>query len=120
MDAEQFIERALLQGEQTGLASLEPVSAVVFAISEAEVYCDMQGVSALIERYGLQQLPAFAASFTAIGATRIAEEIQRVVQSKAINEQSLSVANELICDRAGYDYDTIKAYVMAAMLQDKK
>ena len=40
-NADEVIEQAIRRGEREGLDALGPVEKVIFAISEAEVYCDM-------------------------------------------------------------------------------
>ena len=72
MNAESIINQAIARGEEEGLMALAPVEQVVFAVAEAEVYCDMEGVDALLEKYGGDSVTMFAHAFVAIGANEIA------------------------------------------------
>ena len=72
MNAESIINQAIARGEEEGMMALAPVEQVVFAVAEAEVYCDMEGVDALLEKYGGDSVMMFAHAFAAIGANEIA------------------------------------------------
>jgi hypothetical protein len=85
----------------------------IFAIAEAEVYCDKDGIDALILRYGFDELPIFACAFAEIGATEVASSLSALGEMRVAPEQLLSAANELITGRVGYSYERIVAYVEA-------
>lgn len=109
----EFINRAIAAGEERGLRALAPLERTVFAIAEAEVYCDKDGIDALILRYGVDQLPVFAGAFAEIGAAKVAASLSALGEKSGAPEQLLSVANELITGRVGYSYRRIVAYVEA-------
>jgi len=50
MSQDDFIEKAIDRGVREGLYSLDPVEQAIFAVSEAEVYCDMEGIDSLLDR----------------------------------------------------------------------
>jgi hypothetical protein len=112
VEPEAFITQAVQLGERDGLLELEPVSKVVFAIAEAEAYCDKDGIDALLYRYGLSALPVFAASFSQVGAVAIAAALSELA-SAGPSDEVLSRANALITSREGYSYESIRAYVAA-------
>jgi hypothetical protein len=112
VDAESFITQAIALGERRGLLDLEPISKVVFAIAEAESYCDKDGVEALLHRYGFSALPVFAASFSQVGAVAIAAALSELAGAGP-SEAVLSQVNTLITSRQGYSYESIRAYVAA-------
>ncbi len=114
MTADEFIERALKRGTSMGLSALGPVDQVVFAISEAEITCMIDGIDNLIERYGLGEMPLFADAFAAVGAVDIAMALRAIAQSpQPVADRLLALANDLINGRVGYDYESVAAYVTA-------
>ena len=108
MNADEVIEQAIRRGEREGLDALGPLEQVIFAISEAEVYCDMDGIDSLLERYGTGKLTLFARAFSAVGAIEIANVLQAAVSAP---EALLSLANRLITERQQYSYESIRAFV---------
>lgn len=116
MEPSAFIDLAIERGEANGLRSLDPVEAVVFAISEAEVYCDMDGIDALLRRYGAENFGLFASSFLAVGAGVIAEALHAIAASNSpAPEQLLAAASDLITSRCGYSYESIELFVARAI-----
>ncbi|MDQ0014215.1 CBS domain-containing protein [Variovorax boronicumulans] len=111
MDSDTAIRDALELGERHGLASLTGVQKLVFAISEAEVYCDKDGIDGLIDRYGVPAMCTFAEAFEAVGATEIATALLALTKDGPIPEALLARANTLITDRRGYAYDNLEALV---------
>ena len=113
MNTTQFIEQAISRGETEGIEALGPREQVVFAVSEAEVLCDMEGIDSLLHKYGAGSMESlFAQAFAAIGAREIASALGRVATSEEpIAEHILSHANRLITERHGYTYESIQAYV---------
>jgi hypothetical protein len=110
--ADEFINAAIDKGQSGGLASLGPDERVVYLVSEAEVYCDMEGIDSLLDRYSSADLEACVSAFAEIGATEIAEVLGAVVSVLPEREESaLSRADRLIKDRVGYDYEAIRAAV---------
>ncbi|MCL2310715.1 MAG: hypothetical protein FWC42_10725 [Proteobacteria bacterium] len=112
MDADTFINEALVIGQKRGLHALQPVQQVIFAVSEAEVTCDMDGIDSLIEHYGAESLPLFERAYAAIGALEIADALKRLIMFPA-SEEFLERVNSLITERRGYGYESIRAYVAA-------
>lgn len=112
MNADAVIEQAIRRGEREGLDALGPAELVIFAISEAEVYCDMDGIDSLLERYGTGTIALFARAFSAVGAIEIANALQAVASSAdSVPEELLSHANRLITERHQYGYESIRAFV---------
>ncbi len=112
MDANTFITAAIAAGETSGLDALESLQQIVFAVSEAEVTCDIDGIDNLIYRYGANSLPLFGRAYAEIGAAEIAEALRQLAKSP-VSEPLLSRANSLITNRTGYDYEAIRTYVAA-------
>jgi len=112
MDADTFINEALAAGEEHGLHALQSVQQVIFAVSEAEVICDMEGIDSLIDRYGAECLPLFERAYAFIGASEIANALKQLALSPT-SEEFLEQANSLITERRGYGYANIHAYVAA-------
>ena len=112
MNTTQFIEQAISRGETEGIEALGPREKFVFAVSEAEVLCDMEGIDSLIQKYGVSSMESlFAQAFSAIGAHEIASALSRVATSEEpIAEHILSLANRLIAERHGYTYESIQVY----------
>jgi hypothetical protein len=108
MNVDDFIKQAIARGERQGLRALDPASAMVFLISEAEVLCDKDGIDSFVDKYGAPGLSDAADAFDAVGATSIAEGLRRLsVAAPALPEYLLVLVNRLITDRSGYDYDAI-------------
>jgi hypothetical protein len=103
MNAETFIENAIEIGQRSGWQALNTVQRFVFAISEAEVYCDKDGINSLIDHYGMNEMEIFADAFKAVGANEIANVLSNIARSPApLLEDLLSLANNLITQRNGY------------------
>jgi len=111
MDSDSAIRDAVELGERHGLASLTGVQKLVFAISEAEVSCDKDGIDGLIHRYGRPTMRTFAEAFEAVGATEIASALIGLTTNGPIPEALLARANTLITDRRGYAYENLQALV---------
>jgi hypothetical protein len=112
MTPDSFISQAIEQGSELGLGSLEPVARTVFAISEAEVTCDINGIDGLFDRYGLASAATFSAAYRAIGAVEIgaAFELATLVTDPP-PEELLARLNGMITERRGYSYQDIVRYV---------
>ena len=112
MSPDDLIEKAIDRGTREGLYSLDPVDQAIFAISEAEVSCDVDGIDSLVDRYGEEAMNLFASAFLAVGAVEIAETL-RAMASHSVGERDgvLTRANELIRDRHQYSYESIRALV---------
>jgi hypothetical protein len=112
MTPEDFIEKAIDRGVREGLFSLDPVEQAIFAVSEAEVYCDMEGIDSLLDRYGGKSTELFASAFSAVGAVEIAETLRAMAAAGvAERDKLLTRANELITARSQYSYESIRAFV---------
>lgn len=112
MSPDDFIEKAIDRGVREGLYSLDPVEQAIFAVSEAEVYSDMEGIDSLLDRYGGEATKVFASAFLAVGAVEIAETLGAIA-SRGVSERDklLTRANELITARRQYSYESIRALV---------
>ena len=111
MDPDTAIREAVALGEQHGLVSLAGIQKLVFAISEAEIYCDMDGIDGLIHRYGAPAMRTFAEAFEAIGATEIASALLALTKDGPIPEALLARVNVLITGRRGYAHEDLQALV---------
>ncbi|WP_295521721.1 hypothetical protein [uncultured Pseudacidovorax sp.] len=107
MNPDSVIQDAIERGERYGLESLTGVQRVVFAISEAEVYCDNNGIDGLIHRYGVPGMRTFAEAFDAVGATDVASTLLALAKGAPPPEALLDRANRLIVDRRGYTYESL-------------
>jgi hypothetical protein len=114
MDSDTAIREAVELGERHGLASLAGVQKLVFAITEAEVYCDKDGIEGLIHRYGAPAMRTFAEAFEAVGATEIATALRALTKDGPIPEALLARANTLITGRSGYAYEDLQALVSSS------
>ena len=116
MNAESIINQAIARGEEEGMMALAPVEQVVFAVAEAEVYCDMEGVDALLEKYGGDSVTMFAHAFAAIGANEIAAGFAALGGAPpSAREELLSRLNGLITKRHEYTYESIQGFVEQRM-----
>jgi len=112
MTPEEFIKTTIHQGDSSGLATLDPDQRFVFLISEAEAWCDMDGIDTLLDRYSPAELAECASAFAEVGASRIATELGQIVSALPHrDEMTLSNTDALIKDRVGYDFETIRAAV---------
>lgn len=112
MSVDAFIADAIDRGAKHGLSSLAPLAQVVFAVTEAEVYCDMEGIDSLFEKYGYSSSALFADAFRAIGASKVGAAFFDVAQSDPpISELLLDELNDLVRERCGYGYENISSYV---------
>jgi hypothetical protein len=112
MDSTQFIDEAIKIGEQFGLKALSPLQRKVFLISEAEVCCDKDGIDSFIDSYEPSILLEAAEAFSAVGASAIATGLKEIARSTPpINEGLPNRVNELICNRSGYNADSIARYI---------
>lgn len=112
MTADEFINAAIDKGQTAGLASLGPDERLVFLVSEAEVYCEVEGIDSLLDRYSSTDLQECVSAFAEIGATEIADALRSVISGLPTRDESaLSKADSLIKDRTGYDYEAIQAAV---------
>ncbi len=112
MSPDYLIEKAIDRGTQEGLYSLDSVDQAIFAVSEAEVSCDVDGIDSLVHRYGEEAMDLFASAFLSIGAVDIAETL-RAIASNGVAERDrlLTRANGLIRARHQYSYESIRALV---------
>ena len=111
-EADRFIDRAIDDGVKKGLAALDDLARLVFVIAEAEGCCDKDGVDSFIDRYGAAGLSHLAAAYLAIGAELLAASCRAVLKSMPTpDEDALDRLNHLVTERAGYDYDSLRAAV---------
>lgn len=106
-----FIEAAIKLGAQNGVASLDPDQRLVFLISEAEVYCNMDGVDAFLDHYRQDWLSEAAEAFHAVGAVEIAVGLRSINADTQHDDPLLEQINTLITNCAGYDYEAIRRVI---------
>ena len=112
MNAEDIINEVIAKGQSEGLSSLSRTEKSVFLISEAEVYCDMNGIDSLLDHYPRETLVDCALAFRAVGAADIADALSAIVgPCPYLPYDLLYLANKLIIDRTGYDYGAIAEWM---------
>ena len=114
MNSDTAIRDAIELGERHGLGPLTGVQKLVFAISEAEVYCDKDGIEGLIHRYGAPAMLTFSEAFESVGATEIAAVLLSLANDGPKPEAVLTHANTLITGRQGYAYEKLQALVSSS------
>jgi hypothetical protein len=114
---DEFVAHAIQRGASEGLGALSSAERVAFLISEAEAYCDMEGIDSFIDRYR-PNLREAASAFEAAGAEAIARSLRQIDgEMPTPSEQLLNAANEMITTRAGYDYESIAKAVVRLRAQ---
>jgi hypothetical protein len=108
VDPDVFIRGAIEAGARAGVEALDPDQRLVFLISEVEVLCDMEGIDTFLDRYRPRWMAETATAFAAIGATQIAAALGAITLDTPPDDPLLDRANELIVNRAGYDYEAIR------------
>jgi hypothetical protein len=110
-DPGALINTAIEVGSREGISALDADQRLVYLISEAEVFCDMEGIDAFLDRYFPQWMEETAAAFAELGAAEIATGLRAIAANTVRNDSLLGRVNELITSRAGYDYETIRKAV---------
>jgi hypothetical protein len=110
-DPDAFIDTAIEAGSRDGIGALDADQRLVYLISEAEVFCDMEGIPAFLDRYFPKWMEETAAAFAGLGAAKIAAGLRAITADTIRVDRLLGHANELITSRAGYDYETIRSAV---------
>lgn len=110
--ADRLIEAAIDRGSRDGVAALGPAERIVYLVSEAEVYCDMEGIESFLEIYHPEWTAACADAFEAVGATEIAAGFRRLA-SGAEDDGVTERLNDLITSRSGYRYEAIRDAVVS-------
>jgi hypothetical protein len=113
MTADEFISEAIAAGEFGDLSALDADQRLVYLISEAECFCDLEGIDSFIARYAPTWIAETAAAFEAVGAADIAAEFRTVPLDADVGDFRLNRLNDLITRRAGYDYEAIRRVVEA-------
>jgi len=113
MNIEEYVDGVLSRGLKQGLPSLAPLERKLFLVSQAEVLCDMEGIDTFLDSYAPAEVLECASAFRAIGATQIADLLDRISRASPPGEADLSQVNTLITDRTQYDYDAIEAWLAA-------
>jgi hypothetical protein len=116
MNPSDWIKAAIRCGELRGVGLLSPPERVVYLISEAEVYCDKDGIDSLIHRYGADFMRHFSNAFLEVGASETSSALIAIADAaQPIQEDILERANRLITERRGYTYESIEAFVIHSM-----
>jgi hypothetical protein len=103
----EIIDLALKRGAEKGLAGLSGWERRIYLISQAEILCDMEGVTTFLDQFETS-LPEAAEAFAAVGADEIAQSLRAICAALPQRpEELLDWAGQLISSRSGYDYDTI-------------
>jgi len=106
-----FINTAIEVGSRDGIDALDPDQRLIYLISEAEVLCDMEGIDSFLDRYFPKWIEETAAAFAEVGAAEIAVGLRAITADTTRDHPLLDRVNDLITDRAGYDYETIRRAV---------
>jgi hypothetical protein len=107
MDTDAFISNAIALGSRHGIDSLTSNQRVVFLVSEAEVFCDMEGIDTFLDRYEPEWIAETASAFEFIGAMQIAIAFRELTTFSSNREATLDRLNTMITNRIGYSYDSI-------------
>jgi hypothetical protein len=110
-DSDAFINTAIEVGSRDGIGALDADQRLVYLISEAEVFCDMEGIDAFLDRCSPQWLEETAAAFAEVGAGEIAMGLRAIATNTVRDDSLFGRVNDLITSRAGYDYETIRKAV---------
>jgi hypothetical protein len=108
---DEFISEAIAAGHRNELSALERGQRLVYLISEAECYCDMEGIDSFFARYAPTWITETAEAFEAVGAVEIATEFRSVPLDAPVGDLRLNRLNDLITRRAGYGYEAIRRVV---------
>ncbi len=112
MSPDQIIEQALTLGAKNGLTALSPIQRQIWLIAEAEVHCDMDGIDSFLSLYPSPLLIEAATVFQSVGAIDISAALLAIHSaSPEMPDQLLNNANDLICSRSGYNYESIVRFV---------
>lgn len=107
-----FINTAIEAGSRDGIDALDPDQRLIYLISEAEVLCDMEGIDSFLDRYFPKWIEETAAAFAEVGAAEVAVGLRPMTADTMRGDDPLlDRVNNLITDRAGYDYETIRRAV---------
>lgn len=113
VNADVFIDQAISDGQERGLAALGDLARLVYVTSEAETCCDMDGIDAFIDRHGATGLMQLAQAYRAIGAELIAAACRTVLDAMPTpDEHVLDQLNTSVCERVGYDYESLRSLVV--------
>lgn len=110
-DPDAFINTAIEVGFREGIGALDTDQRLVYLISQAEVVCDIDGIDNFLELYFPQWKEETAAAFAEVGAAEIAVGLRAITAETMRDDPLLDRVNNLICTRAGYDYETIRSAV---------
>lgn len=111
MTADQFIDEAISTGQREGAATMDVSQRWIWLISEAEVFCDVEGVDSFFDKYAQRWILETADAFELVGATKIAAELRSVPLDAPVGDPRLDRLNSLITRRAGYSYESIRRVV---------
>jgi hypothetical protein len=110
-EADRLIEAAIDRGSRDGVAALGPAERIVYLISEAEVYCDMEGIESFLDNYHPEWTAACADAFEAVGAAEIAAGFRRLASGE--DDGVTERLNDLITSRSGYRYEAVRNAVVS-------
>jgi hypothetical protein len=112
----EFIRSAIDIGQRGGIRSLPPLQRAIFLVSELEVLCDKDGIEAFMDSYDVSDLRLAAELLGSAGAKSIASGLIQIADSlPSRQEDVLSRVNDLVVNRAGYDYDELARVVAQLM-----
>lgn len=83
-DPDAFINTAIDAGAGDGIEALDHDQRLVYLISEAEVYCDMNGIPSFLDRYFPQWMEETAAAFSEVGAADIAAGLRAIADDTVV------------------------------------
>ena len=116
MTPDEFINRAIDQGEQVGLDQLGGLERLVFLVSEVEVLCAMEGIDSFAEQRGADGLREASAAFRALGAGDLADALLECAQQpNAFSTPCFERANNLVNKHVGWDYEAIRRVVASRL-----
>ncbi|TLX73739.1 hypothetical protein E9993_14875 [Labilibacter sediminis] len=112
MDFDLLINNIVDKGESLGIDGMVGYERIIFLISEAEVYCDMEGIDSFIDNYNNENLLELVEGYKKIGALELSKGFINLINSqKEEKDAILEQLNDMITSRQGYNYDSIKEWL---------
>lgn len=109
MDFDTTINKIIDKGESFGLDGMIAYERIIYLISEAEVYCDMEGIDSFVDHYKEDGIKELIEGYRKIGANELSETFSNLINAEAHEKgEILDELNEMITSRKGYNSGSIK------------
>jgi hypothetical protein len=87
----------------------DKLETLIFIVSEAEVCCDKDGVDSIVRPHRVPGLEQLAHAYRTIGADVLASACGAVLSAMpSPSDALLDRLNNMVCERLGYDYDSLR------------